>query len=85
MTASTNDAYCPSLHGRVKSALGPGENCVLEIVIDGLSPEQVEQATATGIRAACAVPGVRRICAGNYGGKLGQFHFYLRKVLGGGQ
>lgn len=83
MSASTNDAYCPSLRGRVRSELGPGEDCVLEIVIDGLTAAQVERATAVGIRAACAVAGVRRICAGNYGGKLGQFHFHLRKLLGG--
>ena len=81
MTASTNDAYCPALRGRVRSALEAGENCVLEIVIDGLTAPQVARATAVGIRAACAVTGVRRICAGNYGGKLGQFQFPLRQVL----
>jgi formylmethanofuran--tetrahydromethanopterin N-formyltransferase len=81
LPASTNDAYCPALRGRVASALGAGEDCVMEIVIDGLTSEQVARATAVGIRAACAVPGVRRISAGNYGGKLGQFHFHLRKLL----
>ena len=80
--ASTNDAFCPSLRGRVKSELGDGENCVMEIVIDGLTADQVAQATAVGVRAACKVPGVRRITAGNYGGKLGPFHFHLRKILG---
>ena len=81
LPASTNDAYCPALRGRVASALAPGEDCVMEIVIDGLTSEQVARATAVGIRAACTVPGVRRISAGNYGGKLGQFHFHLRKLL----
>jgi formylmethanofuran--tetrahydromethanopterin N-formyltransferase len=81
MTASTNDAYCPSLQGRVRSDLQAGERCVMEIVIDGLTAPDVARATAVGIRAACTVPGVRRICAGNYGGKLGQFHFPLRTVL----
>jgi formylmethanofuran--tetrahydromethanopterin N-formyltransferase len=81
LPASTNDAYCPGLRGRVASALAPGEDCVMEIVIDGLQPEQVAAATASGIRAACTVPGVRRIAAGNYGGKLGQFHFHLRQLL----
>jgi formylmethanofuran--tetrahydromethanopterin N-formyltransferase len=80
--ASTNDAFCPSLRGRVKSELGSGENCVMEIVIDGLTADQVAQATAVGVRAACKVGGVRRITAGNYGGKLGPFHFHLRKILG---
>ncbi len=81
LPASTNDAYCPALRGRVASELAEGENCVLEIVIDGLTVEQVARATAVGIRAACTVPGVRRIAAGNYGGKLGPFHFHLRKLL----
>jgi formylmethanofuran--tetrahydromethanopterin N-formyltransferase len=37
MVASTNDAFCPTLRGRVKSELGPDIVAVLEIVIDGLS------------------------------------------------
>ncbi len=28
------------------------------------------------------VPGVKVISAGNYGGKLGKFHFHLRHILG---
>ena len=37
-------------------------------------------AMAVGIRAA-AGPGILAITAGNYGGKLGKFHFHLRAVL----
>ena len=33
-----------------------------------------------GIRAAC-LPGVVKITAGNYGGKLGPFHIRLHQVL----
>jgi formylmethanofuran--tetrahydromethanopterin N-formyltransferase len=33
-----------------------------------------------GIRAAAA-PDVVAISAGNYGGKLGKFHFHLRQIL----
>ena len=80
--ASTNDAYCPTLRGMVSSALPEGVNSVLEIVIDGLDPEAIEQATRAGIMAAC-IPGIRMITAGNYGGSLGKFKFYLRKVLEG--
>ncbi len=36
LLASTNTAYCPSLRGRVESALPSKVNSVLEIVIDGL-------------------------------------------------
>jgi formylmethanofuran--tetrahydromethanopterin N-formyltransferase len=82
LPASTNEAFCPTLRGRVRSELAAGEDRVLEIVIDGLAAEQVARAMAVGIRAACAVPGVRRITAGNYGGKLGQFQFHLYQILG---
>jgi formylmethanofuran--tetrahydromethanopterin N-formyltransferase len=78
--ASTNDAFCPSLRGLVSSALPEGVNSVLEIVIDGLDVQAVEEATRAGILAAC-IPGVRRITAGNYGGRLGQFKIHLHKVL----
>ena len=36
-SASTNDAYCPTLKGAVDSALGAEIASVLEIVIDGLT------------------------------------------------
>jgi formylmethanofuran--tetrahydromethanopterin N-formyltransferase len=35
---------------------------------------------AAGIRAAVG-PGVVNISAGNYGGKLGKFHYHLRELL----
>jgi formylmethanofuran--tetrahydromethanopterin N-formyltransferase len=80
LKASTNDAFCPSLRGRVSSALPEGVNSVLEIVIDGLDSQAIERATRAGIIAAC-IPGIRRIAAGNYGGNLGKFKFHLHKVL----
>ncbi len=80
LRASTNDAYCPTLRGLVKSALPEGANAVYEIVIDGLDLAAVEEATRVGVRAAC-VSGVLGISAGNYGGKLGPFHLYLHKLL----
>ena len=80
LRASTNDAYCPTLRGVVPSALPEGANAVYEIVIDGLDLAAVEEATRVGLRAACG-PGVLRISAGNYGGKLGPFHLHLHKLL----
>src|SRR5436309_6028021 len=59
LRASTNDAYCPTLRGAVKSALPDGVNAVYELVFDGLDLAAVEAATRAGVRAAC-VPGVRR-------------------------
>jgi formylmethanofuran--tetrahydromethanopterin N-formyltransferase len=80
LRASTNDPYCPTLRGVVKSALPEGVNAVYEIVIDGLDLPAVEEASRVGVRAAC-VPGVVRISAGNYGGNLGPFHLHLHKLL----
>jgi formylmethanofuran--tetrahydromethanopterin N-formyltransferase len=83
MTASTNDAYCPTLRGRseVTSQIPAGANSVLEIVVDGLDRAAIEDALHVGINAACR-PGVVEITAGNYGGKLGKHHFHLHELLG---
>ena len=79
---STNTAYCPTIRRQVESALPEEVNAVMEIVIDGLDEEAVRQATRVGIQAACQ-GGVLRISAGNYGGKLGPYHFHLQEIMGG--
>ena len=81
LVAGTNDAFCPALRSRTKTALHPDAECVLEVVINGLSEAAVSAAMRAGIHAACAIDGVVCISAGNYGGKLGKFHFPLHKVL----
>src|SRR5262249_9840982 len=83
LKASTNDAYCPTLRGVVKTALPAEANAVYESVIAGVDLASVEEATRVGVRAAC-LDGVLGITAGNYGGKLGPFHLHLHKLLGGG-
>jgi formylmethanofuran--tetrahydromethanopterin N-formyltransferase len=80
LKASTADAFCPSLRGRVELKLAAGANAAYEIVIDGVDESHVAAALAAGIRAA-AGDGVLAITAGNYGGKLGKFHFQLHQVL----
>jgi formylmethanofuran--tetrahydromethanopterin N-formyltransferase len=80
LKASTNDAYCPTLRGLVQTALPEGADAVYEIVMDGVDLAAVEDAMRVGVRAAC-IPGVLRITAGNYGGKLGPYHLHLHKVL----
>jgi formylmethanofuran--tetrahydromethanopterin N-formyltransferase len=84
LNASTNDAFCPTLKGQTKSELSPEVESVMEIVIDGLSKEDIDKAMRVGIQAACelgAENGIRRISAGNYGGKLGPFHFHLQEIM----
>ncbi len=80
LRASTADAYCPTLRGRVESKLHPEANCAYEIVVDGIHEDAVAQAMRAAIQAA-AGPDVVRITAGNYGGKLGKFHFHLRNLV----
>jgi len=84
LIASTNDAFCPSLASLApRSELGEGVRCVQEIVIDGLGEAEVAAAMRAGIAAIVergGDAGVRRISAGNYGGKLGPFHFHLQAL-----
>jgi formylmethanofuran--tetrahydromethanopterin N-formyltransferase len=80
LRASTADAFCPTLRGRVESQLHPGVNHACEIVIDGTNETVVGQAMATAIRAA-AGPEILAISAGNYGGKLGKFQYRLHDIL----
>jgi formylmethanofuran--tetrahydromethanopterin N-formyltransferase len=79
LVASTADAFCPTLRGRVETKLYPGVNCALEIVIDGTDESAVARGMTAALRAA-AGEGVIAIGAGNYGGKLGKFHFHLREL-----
>lgn len=81
LRASTADAFCPTLRGRVESKLPEGTNAALEIVIDGIDAAHVSAAMSAAIRAV-AGPGVLAISAGNYGGKLGKFQFQLRELVG---
>ncbi len=81
LKASTNDAYCPTLQASTNTAIPDGTGSVYEIVIDGLSLERVKEAMQVGLHAACRCQGIRMISAGNYGGKLGPHHIYLRELI----
>jgi formylmethanofuran--tetrahydromethanopterin N-formyltransferase len=81
--ASTNDAYCPTLRGLSNSVLDADVGCVLEIVIDGLTEAAVADAMRAGLAAIVGLgpkAGAVRVGAGNYGGKLGPFHFHLKDL-----
>ena len=84
MSASTNDAFAPTLRGVTKSALEAEVNSVLEIVIDGETSDAVAAAMRAGLKAVCELgpaKGAISISAGNYGGKLGKFHYHLKDLL----
>lgn len=81
LRASTNEAFCPALVGRVTSELHPDASACIEVVIDGEHEAAVAAAMAAGIRAAAGA-GIPEVAAGHYGGRLGKFHFRLHDVLG---
>ncbi|HME55504.1 MAG TPA: formylmethanofuran--tetrahydromethanopterin N-formyltransferase [Candidatus Lokiarchaeia archaeon] len=87
LNASTNDAMCPTLKGKVgkgkdedgnpieipvNSQVFDGVNAVLEIIFDGMSGDAVKEAMKAAVQAAVQVPGLVAITAGNYEGKLGK-------------
>ena len=83
LIASTNFEYCPGLKGLVESKLINKVNCVLEIVIDGLTEDDIRNAMRVGIKAILETKNkkIHSISAGNYGGKLGPFLFKLKEIL----
>lgn len=82
MGASTNDKFCPTIRTKVEdSEILENIKAVYEIVIDGVDEASVKEAMKAGVQAACKVPGVVKITAGNYGGNLGPYKFYLKDCL----
>jgi formylmethanofuran--tetrahydromethanopterin N-formyltransferase len=84
LPASTNQAFCPTLRGLTQTQLSDDIESVMEIVINGLTEDDIRSAMRAGIDAVCALgpnSGVKRVSAGNYGGNLGKFHFHLREIM----
>ena len=84
LSASTNHPYCPTLKGQPDNVLGKNIEAAMEIVIDGLTKEDVKLAMHRGIEAICDLgksQGIEKITGGNYGGKLGPHHFHLREIM----
>ncbi|MHA1770921.1 MAG: formylmethanofuran--tetrahydromethanopterin N-formyltransferase [Candidatus Thorarchaeota archaeon] len=82
LVASTNERFCPTIRSLVPGTeVPPDSNFVLEIVINGLNRESVATAMRTAIETVCKYPGVLRVSAGNYGGRLGKHHFHLHELF----
>ena len=81
--ASTYEAYCPTLREMLgeKSKVPEGVTSIQEIIINGRDLPTIAQATQAAIAASVAIPGLRRISAGNYGGRLGKSFVYLRPEM----
>ena len=81
LKASTNTAFCTSLREDGVCTLSEDVSAVFEIVINGVDKEAISAAMKAGINAACRVPGILKISATNYEGKLGSHQFPLHVVL----
>jgi formylmethanofuran--tetrahydromethanopterin N-formyltransferase len=77
--ASTYEKYCPLLRDdpRAQCALPEGVASVMEIIINGRDLASIVRATQAAIAASVDTPGLLRISAGNYGGRLGKSFIYL--------
>lgn len=77
--ASTYEKYCPQLASdpRANSQLPTGVRSVMEIIINGRDLDSISRATQAAIAASVNTPGLLRISAGNYGGRLGKSFIYL--------
>lgn len=78
--ASTYEAYCPTLKDRLGEAskVPDGVASIMEIIVNGKDLPTLARATQAAIAAAKDTPGLVRISAGNYGGRLGKSFIYLR-------
>jgi len=82
LKASTYHTYCPTLKTIVDDTHVPEEvNSVYEIVMNGLTLDAVNKSMSQSVIAAASIPGVVKISAGNYGGKLGPFKAFLKEAL----
>jgi formylmethanofuran--tetrahydromethanopterin N-formyltransferase len=77
--ASTYEKYCPQLRDdpQAKTELPDGVHSVMEIIMNGRDLASIVDATQAAIAAAVDTPGLLRISAGNYGGRLGKSLIYL--------
>jgi formylmethanofuran--tetrahydromethanopterin N-formyltransferase len=77
--ASTYEAYCPTLREQLgeRSKLPEGVGSVMEVIINGRDLATISRATQAAIAASVDTPGLIKISAGNYGGRLGKSFVYL--------
>lgn len=82
LPASTNHPFCPALRESVPESKVPESvKSVYELVFNGIDIEIVKKATGLGVMAAARTPGVVKITAVNFGGKLGPYQIRLVDAL----
>jgi formylmethanofuran--tetrahydromethanopterin N-formyltransferase len=77
--ASTFAEFCPTLREKLgdQSRVPAGVESIMEIIIDGRDLPTIVTATQAAIAASVETPGLLKISAGNYGGRLGKSFIYL--------
>jgi formylmethanofuran--tetrahydromethanopterin N-formyltransferase len=77
--ASTYEKFCPTLRQSLggRSQVPDGVGSIMEVIINGRDLDHVVRATRAGVEAALSTPGLLRISAGNYEGRLGKNFIYL--------
>jgi formylmethanofuran--tetrahydromethanopterin N-formyltransferase len=80
MVASTFSEYCPTLREKLgkQSKVPAGVVAIQELIINGHDLPTIARATQAAIAACVETPGLVKISAGNYGGRLGKSFVYLR-------
>jgi len=82
LPASTNHPFCPTLRAALPDSKVPQTvQSVYELVFNGIDADIVKKATGVGISAAANIPGVVKITAVNFGGKLGPYQIALVDAL----
>ena len=81
MIASTYEKFCPTLRGQARARIGScrrGVDSVMEIIINGRDlANRSSRPRKRRSRRPRNTPGLVRISAGNYGGRLGKSFIYL--------
>lgn len=79
--ASTYDKFCPTLKQQLGEASGvpEGVRSIMEIIINGRDLATVAEATYNAIDACLDTPGLVKVSAGNYNGRLGKSFIYLHR------
>jgi formylmethanofuran--tetrahydromethanopterin N-formyltransferase len=80
IVATIDEAYCPTLRGKVETQLVAGAAAAYELIINGVDLGAVAGAMRVATEAA-AGPGVLAIGARSFGGRLGKQQISLRGLF----
>lgn len=83
LIAATYAEFCPTLREQLgdRSKVPEGVGSIMEIIMNGRDLEALQAGTRNAILAAAQTPGLLKISAGNYGGRLGKTFIHLHEVI----